>query len=106
MDEQLRRELSDIAAKIASLEEKVKAAFVRIDEQKELVETVHKLALSMERLTHEQERIRQEQERQRLDVEAMKMKPGKRWEAVVGDVVKLVVAAGVGAVLVRIGLGG
>ena len=104
MDEQIRQELSAITAKLAGMEERVKAAFVRIDEQKQLAESVHKLALAMERFTHEQERMREDQERQRVDIDALRLKPGRRWETVTADIVKLIIAAVLGGVLIKFGL--
>ena len=38
------------------------------------------------------------------DVDALKEKPGKRWESVVGQIIGLVVAALVGLVLARLGM--
>lgn len=104
MDEQIRQELSAIASRLAGMDERIKSAFVRIDEQKQIAESVHKLALAMERLTHEQERMRQDQERQRSDIDALRLKPGKRWETVTADIVKLVIAAVIGGVLMKLGL--
>ena len=104
MDEQIRQELSAIAAKLAGLEERVKAAFVRIDEQRQLAESVHKLALAMERFTHEQERMREDQEHQRADIDALRLKPARRWETVTADVVKLVIAAVLGGILIKVGM--
>lgn len=99
MDDELYRELSDLNAAVADLRANVKAAFHRIDEQKALADSVHTLALTMERMLHEQGQLRQE-------VDAMKGKQAKRWETAVTEGIKLVVAAGVGALLLRLGLSG
>ena len=104
MDEQIRQELSAIVAKLASLDERMKAAFLRIEEQKQLSESVHKLALAMERLTQEQECMRQDQERQRADLDALRLKPVRRWETVTNDVIKLIIAAILGGIVTKFGL--
>ncbi|HML46035.1 MAG TPA: hypothetical protein PKE04_04715 [Clostridia bacterium] len=97
MDEQLRQELSGIAAKLAALEERVKVVFSRIDEQQQLVETVHKLALSMESMNIEQKRLR-------TDVDEMRAKSARRLETVISETLRLLAAAVVGAILMRLGL--
>jgi len=104
LDEQIRQELSAIVAKLAGLDERMKAAFLRIEEQRQLSESVHKLALAMERLTQEQECIRQDQERQRADLDALRLKPVRRWETVTNDVIKLIIAAILGGIVTKFGL--
>lgn len=84
MDEALRKELSDIQSDIAEMRADIKSTWKRIDEQKALAESVHKLALSMERMHHEQTSQRKDMDAIRTDVNALKEKPAKRWEAVVG----------------------
>lgn len=97
MDEQLRQELSGIAAKLAALEERVKVVSSRIDEQQQLVETVHKLALSMESMHIEQKRLR-------TDVDEMRARSARRLETVISETLRLLAAAVVGAILMRLGL--
>ena len=84
----------NVEKSIAALTEQMKAAFRRIDEQKELTETVHKMAVSMEYMA-------QEQARQRKKLEELEAKPGRRWETVVGQLISLGVAAGGGFFLSR-----
>lgn len=97
MEEELRKELSEIQASIAGLREQVKAAFRRIDEQKELASSVHELALTMKGMLHEQEMARR-------DIDEIRSKSARRWEAVVLEVIKMAVAVAAGAVLMRLGL--
>ncbi len=97
MEEELRRELSEIQAAIASLREQMRAAYDRIDELKELVSSVHDLALTMKGMLHEQELARR-------DIDEMKSKSARRWETVVLEVLKMAVAVAAGAVLMKLGL--
>ena len=53
--------------------EQVKAAFRRIDEQKEVTETVHRPAVTKEFMA-------KKQSRQATELEDLKSKPAKRWE--------------------------
>ena len=97
MDELLRKELSDLNAKFAGLEEKVNVLSQSATEQRRLVDTVHKLALSMERMSQEQCRLRS-------DVDEIRSAAKKRWDTIITEVIRLLIAAGLGAVLMRLGL--
>ena len=82
---------------MAALEERVKVVFSRMDEQQQLVETVHKLALSMESMNIEQKRLR-------MDVDEMRARGARRLEMVIFEIFRLLAAAVVGAALMRLGL--
>lgn len=99
MDESLRKELSEINSSIAALEVNVKAAFKRIDEQKALVDSVHSLALSTERIAHKLDEACKDIGDMQRDVDAMKEKPGKRWDQVASSGIAAIVGSVVGAVL-------
>ena len=99
---QLETVVSGIDKHLAALSEQMKAAFHRIDEQKQLAESVHKLALSVSEQTGELKQMRKDMETMRNDVDELKSKPAKRWEAIAGQIVGLIVAAGFGALISRI----
>lgn len=99
--EQLQELVQEQRDQITRLEEKVKAAFLRIDEQKKLSDSVYSLALSVERLTIGQQNTAEQVKRLRTDVDDMKNKPIKHWDlvittvlgAVIGYVVKLLLGS-------------
>lgn len=99
------RELADIRAKQAAADEQHKTIFRRLDKQDEMIESVHSLARSVDRLTQQQSDMRQQMADMSTDLDEIKSKPAKRWENVTMDVIKIVVAALVGFVLARMGLG-
>lgn len=72
-----------------------KEIFTRLNtlERSEAVQEVHHKAImdKLDNITHK--------------VCALEQKPAKRWEALVGDIIKLVVAAVVGFFLARAGIG-
>lgn len=70
-------------------------------EKSEAVQEVHYNAI-MDKLNKD---ITNKLDALATEIEALKQKPAKRWEALVGDVIKLVVAAVVGFFLARAGLG-
>lgn len=96
-EEQLQEIVQEQRSQISRLQEQVKAAFLRIDEQKKLSDSVYSLALSVERLTIGQQNTVEQVKRLRTDVDDMKNKPIKHWDlvittilgAVIGYVVKL-----------------
>lgn len=97
MDEQLRQELIVINVKMAGLEAQVDTLSQAVTETKSLVETVHKLALSIERMTQEQQSLRR-------DVDDIRTSSRKRTDTVITETIRMLVAAVVGAFLVKLGL--
>ena len=88
--------ITEFTAQLARLEEQVKAAFKRIDEQKQLTESVHKLALSIERLTSAQQTMDGKLSSLSADVEELKEKPRRRWDAIVAAAISAIVGLLVG----------
>lgn len=96
--------LSRIMERQARLEEQIKGALRRIDEQKQLVESVHALALSIEKLTSAQNLQKIQIEGLSKDVKEMKAQPGKRWETVITVVITAVVTGVIGFCLSKMGM--
>ena len=107
MDQELlriERELAEIKSKQAAADEQHKTIFRRLDKQDEMIESVRKLATSVERLTLKQDNIQNKVDDLCADVDEIKAKPGKRWESIVEKVILTIVGALVGAALVKLGL--
>lgn len=100
----IEREISEIRAHQAAAEEQHKTIFRRLDKQDEMIESVHKLATSVERLTLKQDNIQTKVDDLCADMDEIKAKPGKRWESIVEKVILTIVGALVGAALVKFGL--
>lgn len=90
-EEQLNELLNEQRNQISRLEEKVKAAFIRIDEQKKLSDSVYSLALSVERLTINQQNTVEQVKRLRTDVDDIKNRPGKRWDLILTSAISAIV---------------
>ena len=101
MEQALRfeRELSEVKAKQAAAEEQHKTIFRRLDQQEKLIEGVNALAISVRDMKHAQESMQTRIDNMCNDVEAIKSKPVKRLELIVGECIKLLVAAGVGYII-------
>lgn len=84
--------------------EQLKTCFNQINEFKTLVETVHKLATTVEIMVREQKDTSKKVDKLTTEVEAIKEKPSKRWETVTTVAITVIVTAFLTYVLTQIGL--
>lgn len=96
--------LLELQREQARLGEQIKGALKRIDEQKELTESVHKLATSVELLAASQKAMEHKVDDLAGDVDEMKQKPAKKWDNAVELVFTMILTAVVTFFLTRIGL--
>lgn len=101
----LEHEIAEIKAHQAASDEQHKTIFRRLDKQDEMIESVQKLASSVERLTLKQESTQKKVDSLCEDMDEIKAKPGKRWEEIVRNAICTVIGALVMYVLTRLGLG-
>ena len=100
-DERLAQEVQRLAVEVARLTSDVKAAFKRIDEQKQLSESVHALAISVERQTMALDRANDNIRALQSDVDELKARPAKRWDGIVTTVITALVTAIITFLLTR-----
>ena len=100
----LERENSELRAKQAGFDEQLKTLFRRLDQQDKLIESVNSLATSNMLLAEEQKRQGKCLDGLRNDVDEIKAKPGKRWEAIIEKVLFAIVGAGVAYALAKFGI--
>ena len=100
--DELEKAVSSLKTQQAAMRRDLKTAFRRIEEQTRLTDTVHQLALSIRDLANKQEHIQQDVQRIRGDVDELKGKPGKHWDAVALELSKsaLLAAAGYSGAMV------
>ena len=99
-DIEIQQALVDIAAQ----KEQIKTLFNRVDEQKTLTESVHKLAISLERLTSAQKSTADKVDDLTGDVEELKNKPAKRWDSATTVVITAIITAVITFILTQVGL--
>lgn len=104
MPEDVVAAITKLTTEQARMGEQIKTLFNRQDEIKELTETVHKLALSIERQGLSLKTTDQKVDSLKTDVDEIKAKPAKRWDNVVGIVISVVITALVTYVLTAAGL--
>ena len=102
--EQFEAQLNEIIKEQARMSEQIKGALKRIDEQKALTESVHKLALSVEKLTLVQHQTEQKVDSLTRDVDEIRQRPAKKWETVITVGITAFVTALVTLVLTKVGL--
>lgn len=101
----LERIVSDLQQRFAAAEEQHKTLFRRIEKAERLTDSVNELALSVRDLVNAQQTTDKKLTGLCSDVAEMKEKPGKRWESIVMDVLKVIVGGVVGFLLVKLGIG-
>lgn len=101
---QFERELKELSTRLAAAEEQHKTLFNRLDRQEKMVDTVHKLALSVSELASKQGAMRDKLDGLCSDVEEIKEKPGKRWDGLIDKVIFTIVGAAVAYMLAKLGI--
>lgn len=93
----------EIASKLAGMDARLKSNTHRIDALEKVVESVHDLASSVKVMAEKLTNMQADINRVSDQVDNLAALPGKRWEAVVMDVTKLIIAAAVGYAIKSIG---
>lgn len=75
--------MEDVAAKLASLEQREKSNTHRIDKIEERQDNLEKLTDTISVLANEQEHIKSDVGEIKADVKTLTDKPGKRWDAMI-----------------------
>ena len=97
-------EVQRALVELATQREQIRTLFTRVDEQKTLTESVHKLAISLERLTSAQKSTSDKVDSLTDDVEELKNKPAKKWDAAATVAITAIISAVVTYIFTRIGL--
>ena len=91
--------------RLTAVEERAKSNTKRLDKLEESTEAISRLATSMEVMAERQEQVADTVDKLDGKVTALEAKPGKRWEGLVDKAIGAVVAAVIGFLLARIGMG-
>lgn len=75
--------MEDVAAKLASLEQRGKSNTHRIDKLEERQDNLEELTNTISVLANEQEHIKSDVGEIKADVKTLTDKPGKRWDAMI-----------------------
>lgn len=97
-------EIQQMREMLAAQKEQIKTLYARVDEQKTLTESVHKLAISLERLTSAQKSTADKVDDLTSDVEELKTKPAKRWDSATTVVITAIITAVITFIFTKVGL--
>ena len=98
-------EETEIAGRLSAVEQRSKSTSHRLDALERHTEAVNTLATSVAVMAEKVEVTGEKVDGLCTDVQELKSEPGKRWKGVVEKVIYIVVAAVVGFILARLGLG-
>jgi tetrahydromethanopterin S-methyltransferase subunit G len=99
-------EETEIASRLSAVEQRSKSNSHRLDALEKQTEAVNALATSVAVMAERVEITGDKVDGLCTDVQELKSEPGKRWKSLVERVIYIVVAAVVGFILARLGLGG
>lgn len=101
---QIEREIKELSTRLAAAEEQHRTLFNRLDRQEKMVDTVHKLALSVSELANKLGTVQDKVDGLCEDVEEIKEKPGKRWDGLVEKIIFTVAGALITFMLAKMGI--
>lgn len=101
----LERRVNELEKTQAAAEEQHKTLFRRVANLEEEQKTMNAFAVSLEKLANAIGSTEKKVDGLCKDVDELKSKPGKRWEALAMDALKVVVGGLIGFLLVKLGIG-
>jgi uncharacterized protein (DUF3084 family) len=104
MPNDIESTLQTILQEQAAMREQIKTIFNALQDQKQLTESVHTLAITVRDLANEQKNLSGTVSCVKKDVDELKEKPAKRWENLVSIVISIVVTALLTFALTKAGL--
>lgn len=90
--------------RLTEVESRSKSNMRRLDDVEKRQDDLEVMATSLKVLTDREERLENDVGEIKSDVKEIKGKPGKRWESLVTDVIKIIVAAVCGFFLAKFGM--
>lgn len=103
-NEELTQKVVELDERATRHTEQIKTVFNQLAEVKGMTESVHKLATTVEVLALEQKNTGEKIDKLTGEVDEIKEKPGKKWEAVVAVAITAIVTGVVTFLLTRMGL--
>jgi len=98
-------EETEIAGRLSAVEQRSKSNSHRLEALEKQTEAVNRLATSVAVMAEKVETTGDKVDSLCVDVQEIKQKPAKRWETVTAQVVSILVAAVLGYIIARLGLG-
>lgn len=99
------REIAELTGRVSANEENIKTLYAQQKEQKKLLDAVQELALSLRDVMHGQQSLNRKVDSMAKDIDELKAEPAEKWKYYTREAAKVVLAACVGFLLSRIGVG-
>lgn len=96
---------TEIVGRLSAVEQRSKSNSHRLEALEQQTEAVNRLATSVAVMAEKVDTTGKKVDGLCTDVQELKSEPGKRWKLVVEKVIYIVVAAVIGFILARLGLG-
>jgi hypothetical protein len=94
----------EIGLEIQKIKDEQSMMTVRLNKQASMVEDIQSLSRSVALLANNMDAMLKEQQAQNTRINNLEAKPIKRFDSILDTVIKLVITAAVGVLLVKIGL--
>ena len=101
---QQEREIASLKADVSGIKEQVRTLFTHVDRQDKLIDTVNNIALAQQKMLDAQGQIKEKVNDLCEDMDIMKSKPARRWEAIAEKAILTAVGILVGAIAAYFGL--
>lgn len=98
-------EETEIAGRLSAVEQRSKSNSHRLEALEKQTEAVNRLATSVAVMAEKVETTGDKVDSLCVDVQEIRQRPAKRWETVTAQVVSILIAAALGYILARLGLG-
>lgn len=98
-------EETEIVGRLSAVEQRSRSNSHRLEALEKQTEAVNRLATSVAVMAEKVETTGDKVDSLCVDVQEIKQKPAKRWETVTAQVVSILVAAVLGYIIARLGLG-
>lgn len=102
--EDITKRIIDLDERVTRHTEQIKTCFGLIEETRNMSDSIHKLATTVEILALEQKSTNRKMDKLTVEVEEIKDKPAKRWETIVGLFITMTVTAVITYLLTQVGL--
>jgi methyl-accepting chemotaxis protein len=98
------KRFQEIGLDIQKIKDDMTVFSARLDKQAKMVEDIQSLSQSVALLASNMDAMLKEQKAQNTRLQTLEQKPVKRFDSILDTVIKLVITAAVGVLLIKIGL--
>ena len=98
------KRFQEISLDIQKIKDEMDVFTARLDKQAKMVEDIQSLSQSVALLASNMDAMLKEQQAQNARLQTLEQKPVKRFDNILDTIIKLVITAAIGVLLVKIGL--